>query len=705
MNTTRRAKSLPSRHSLAQAIAVALAFGATDSKAAVFNVTTNADSGPGSLRQAVLDADASPGADQITFNDGLGTIALTSGQIDITETLTITGPAAGQTIDAGGNSRVLAVTVADQPLTLENLTVTGGHTVGEYSPHNCANGTGDGGGICALSDFSLTNSTVSGNSTAGRFALGGGIFVYRGNATISDSTISGNSTVGDGSCGGGIYVGNRYASIVGNATLTNSTVSGNSTAGVAGFGGGLCTFDDATLTNSTVSGNSTAGSGAPGGGLFSGNVTLTNSTVSSNSTAGENSDGGGVHSLSGNVTLTNSVIAGNGTTGRNASGGGISTYGVTTLTNSTISDNSTSGEWAPGGGLFSDNVTLTNSTVSGNSTAGYRAQGGGISTSFGNAILTNSTISGNSTAGNNAGGGGLAVSDATLTNSTVTANQSAAGPGGIDSVAIFSIPSVLTLDSTILAANLGPDGNFSPRSTGSASVTLNANHSLFGDDPAEINGVNDDNVFTDTPGLDPLTDNGCAMPAGAPSSTACVHTHALLPDSPALETGSNPLNLTTDQRGAGFPRIVNAEADIGAFESGTPPNRPPVANAGPDQTAFVGDTVTLDGSGSTDVDGDTLSYRWSLTSTPAGSTATLSNSTAVMPTFTIDLPGTYIAQLIVNDGRTDSAPDVVNVSATFPTPNVTPVPALGPWGLALLSGLLGLIGWRHFGGRLGRRRE
>ena len=113
MKTAARARSLATRHPLAQGIALAIAISAGVTQAAVFNVTTNDDSGPGSLRQAVLDANASPGADQITFNDGLGTIDLTTGQIDITETLTITGPAAGQTIDAGGNSRVLAVIAAD----------------------------------------------------------------------------------------------------------------------------------------------------------------------------------------------------------------------------------------------------------------------------------------------------------------------------------------------------------------------------------------------------------------------------------------------------------------------------------------------------------------------------------------------------------------------------------------------------------------
>ena len=97
-------------------------------------------------------------------------------------------------------------------------------------------------------------------------------------------------------------------------------------------------------------------------------------------------------------------------------------------------------------------------------------------------------------------------------------------------------------------------------------------------------------------------------------------------------------------------------------------NSAPVANAGLDQSAPVGNTVTLDGSGSTDADGDTLSYGWSFTSVPVGSTAVLDITDPVHPTFVIDLPGTYVAQLIVNDGLLDSLPDTVSISTTNSAP-------------------------------------
>ncbi len=99
----------------------------------------------------------------------------------------------------------------------------------------------------------------------------------------------------------------------------------------------------------------------------------------------------------------------------------------------------------------------------------------------------------------------------------------------------------------------------------------------------------------------------------------------------------------------------------------------PVANAGSDQTAFLGDRVTLDGSASSDVDGDGLTYVWSLTALPAGSSATLSDTAAVMPTFDIDLFGDYVAQLFVNDGSVDSAPATVVIS----TENSAPVARAG----------------------------
>jgi hypothetical protein len=103
-------------------------------------------------------------------------------------------------------------------------------------------------------------------------------------------------------------------------------------------------------------------------------------------------------------------------------------------------------------------------------------------------------------------------------------------------------------------------------------------------------------------------------------------------------------------------------------------NTAPVAEAGPNQSALVGDTAILNGSGSSDVDGDDLTFFWSITSAPADSTSTLSDATAVMPSLDIDVFGTYVVQLIVNDGLADSLADTVTIS----TENTPPTAEAGP---------------------------
>lgn len=101
----------------------------------------------------------------------------------------------------------------------------------------------------------------------------------------------------------------------------------------------------------------------------------------------------------------------------------------------------------------------------------------------------------------------------------------------------------------------------------------------------------------------------------------------------------------------------------------------PVANPGPTQNVLTGSTVALDGSASGDVCHDPLTYAWSFTMKPNGSTAVFSSATAATPTFVADKSGTYVAQLIVNNGVTPSNPVTVTINAgSTPTITLTPNP-------------------------------
>lgn len=92
-------------------------------------------------------------------------------------------------------------------------------------------------------------------------------------------------------------------------------------------------------------------------------------------------------------------------------------------------------------------------------------------------------------------------------------------------------------------------------------------------------------------------------------------------------------------------------------------NRAPVADAGNDQAIFVGEIAQLDGLGSTDADGDPISYRWTLLTQPEDSKATISDTTSPTPTLAPDIRGDYVVELIVNDGFVDSEPDLVIITA------------------------------------------
>lgn len=92
-------------------------------------------------------------------------------------------------------------------------------------------------------------------------------------------------------------------------------------------------------------------------------------------------------------------------------------------------------------------------------------------------------------------------------------------------------------------------------------------------------------------------------------------------------------------------------------------NNAPVANAGAVQTVSTGSTVTLDGSASLDADGDPLTYAWSMSSKPDGSSALLSNELTSAASFIADVDGDYVITLVVNDGQASSPADSVTITS------------------------------------------
>ncbi|MEJ7591855.1 MAG: CSLREA domain-containing protein, partial [Planctomycetaceae bacterium] len=240
---------------------------------------------------------AGSGADVITFGPGLnGTIALTLGQLTISETVTITGNGAANTIiDAQTTSRIFDITNTAGDVTLNGLTLLNGQRIG---------GTDisfNGGAVRSLSTGTLAihQSILSGNRAAGS---GGAISSLSGVVRVSQSTLSGNSSM---NLGGAVYTE------TGDLTVSKSTLSGNS----SGAGGGAIASGGGpgliSVSQSTLSGNLVTGSFDRGGGgaiLNGGNLFVSQSTITGNQAP--NSGGGGISTYSG-ITIHNSIIAGN----------------------------------------------------------------------------------------------------------------------------------------------------------------------------------------------------------------------------------------------------------------------------------------------------------------------------------------------------------------------------------------------------------
>ena len=238
------------------------------------------------LDQAVDACSAGSGADTIDLPAGTYVLALpgagensaATGDLDVTEALTILGAGKVNTvINGNGLDRVFDIY---DPMQISGVTITGGDA-----------GSEPGGGIRAADAVTLTNSRVSNNTTAG---AGGGINTTSSSIhlTVIDTRIYSNTATLDG---GGIYN-------FGVVTLVNSLVSGNT----AGNGGGISSQKTLQLVNSTISGNYAAASG--GGLKVVGTADLYNVTITDNAAI----EGGGVYvPTAGTLNAKNSLIAEN----------------------------------------------------------------------------------------------------------------------------------------------------------------------------------------------------------------------------------------------------------------------------------------------------------------------------------------------------------------------------------------------------------
>ncbi|MCP5011059.1 MAG: hypothetical protein GY942_13840, partial [Aestuariibacter sp.] len=256
--------------------------------------------------------------------------------------------------------------------------------------------------------------------------------------------------------------------------------------------------------------------------ISSSTVSINNLTISGGSSSG---NGGGIYAnSSSNVSLANSTVSNNSAN----YGGGITTDNSSnvSLANSTVSNNSANYE---GGGIYaySSNVSLANSTVSNNS-ANW---GGGISASYSSSVsLANSTVSNNS---GSSRGGGIYVnsSNVSLANSIISGNTAGTGAeihsGGIGS--------------TLTAAKNNLFGH--------SSLTLAQAFKNFTPGITDINATSGGDNIALSSILSPLAVNGCQQVAGAPSTAACVQTHALVSGSPAMDGADEAVCAGTDQRG------------------------------------------------------------------------------------------------------------------------------------------------------------
>ena len=125
------------------------------------------------------------------------------------------------------------------------------------------------------------------------------------------------------------------------------------------------------------------------------------------------------------------------------------------------------------------------------------------------------------------------------------------------------------------------------------------------------------------------------------------------------KVGQQGYNAACDLDGSGEIEFPDFATFAQLFGQTAAPNQPPVANAGSDQGVEKKDTITLDGTGSSDPEGSQLGHQWTQV---YGETVSLSDTTAAQPTFLAPASGNYAFALVVSDGSLSSDPDTVLVN-------------------------------------------
>ena len=516
-------------------------------------VSNLTDTGAGSLRDAV--SCASDG-DVITFQSGLtGTIPLGS-DIAVGASVTIQGPGAdviavsgqdlhrifdvsigggasgsftvsGLTLEHGRDAGGGAVLDANEDLTFTGVTFLANHSTSAGGAIHAKN---------ASTDIVVTDSTFTDNSAA---QTGAAITMRNGESlTITDSTFTGNTATGNG-----VW----YSDI--DVKVENSTFDHNASSSRAGGALYLYQLASVTITGSQFT-NNVAGAAGGAGKIEYSALSIADSSFSANSA---NNDGGGLYvgEADGPVTISTSTFADN---SAGDDGGGLvwyDSFGAFTLRNSTLSGNTAD---STGGGLYlaypqapEATAAILNSTISGNSAG---ENGGGITTtSYYGVDIVQSTITAN-TAPQGAGIFIPVVSSGSLAAPKGPGLPNESGPVAEPRTKKDGAYAVTTTGS-IIAQNVGTDVE--------EGGTLTATSSIIGKRTGTALVDKGGNLFNVDPLLGALADNG------GPTKT-----HALLPGSPAIDAGPNPLTpfpgSDFDQRGDGYARVVAGIVDIGAFE-------------------------------------------------------------------------------------------------------------------------------------------